>query len=281
MIKDLSTSNSIIKPCKEKSMIVFMGSSYTRGGWSNEEFLSSIVQRLSGFKTVNLAKPCHGSEQYLSSFLYACEKYQPKLFFVETVSDRSGRYFYVPNETLDNINEKSPEYINQMFNTYGIENGGRHDFRIQSFSDPKSERIADIMKTCKEPIKVKRCLDYFNYSRILSDADAVRYYKTNNNFMSLEILSKLTQIPVLYYDFEGESIFCKEFIDNHVNADRHLNQFHNISYVRDYMNIKLNGKHLADDCHHNHEADLLVAKDLIIPFIKNYCDNNNIILDTV
>lgn len=266
-------------------MIVFLGSSYTRGGWGNhyeEIFLSTVVQQLTGYKTLNLATPCHGSEKYLSSFLYAYKYYSPKLFVVEAAADRSAGYFYVPNDTLKNINDLGIEDIYKTFNTYGINEGGRNRFRIQSFSDPNDERVIDTMETCNEPVEIKKLLNSFNYVRVANDSFLVRRYKTINNYMSLETLSSITNIPVLYYRYEdGEFQAAKSFMEKQVPTDRYLNKFYNLSGVVNYTAKKLNGKHLADDCHHNHDADVLFAKELLIPFIEHYCKKYNVVLDKV
>jgi hypothetical protein len=268
-------------------MLIFMGSSFTRGGWTQTEehtelFLSKIVQDISGYTTINLATPCHGSEKYLSSFLYACKHYKPKLFFVETASDRSGGYFYVPNMLSNEISNSSPSEINHMFNTYGIANGGKHDFRLQGFSDPNSKRTKAVLETCSDPVDSKKLLNSFNYVRVFNESGTIKYYKTNNNYVSLEMLSELTNIPVLYYSYNNETQFCRQFLKDYIPTDRYLNEFHKLpADVIDYASEQLNGKHLADDCHHNYNADLLVAKNLIIPFIKNYCEKNSVSLDTV
>ena len=269
-------------------MIVFMGSSFTRGGWAQTIdhaglFLSKIVQDMSGYATVNLATPCHGSERYLSSFLYACKYYKPKLFFVETASDRSGGYFYIDNTRSEEISKASPAEINEFFHSHGITNGGRHDFRIQSFSNPDSEHVKTITKTSNVYINRKKLLDSFNYVRVCNDSAAIAHYKTINNYVSLETLSEIANIPVLYYSFSNdETKSCERFLKDSVPSDRYLNRFHKLpASVRDYANEQLNGKHLSDDSHHNYDADLLVAKNLIIPFIENYCEKNNIELDKV
>ena len=266
-------------------MIVFMGSSFTRGGWGyrkKEIFLSTIVQQLSGYNTLNLATPCHGSEKYLSSFLYACKYYKPKLFFVEAASDRSAGYFYIPNSKLEQVNQSSPENIHEIFNTYGIDDFGRNDFRIQSFSDQNDDRVKTALETCNEPIEIKKMLQYFNYTRLVTDSFLVQRYKTINNYMSLETLSEITNIPILYYSYiDTEFQSSKTFMETVVPVDRFLNKFYKMSGVVNYTNDKLNGKHLADECHHNYDADVLFAKDLLIPFIENYCTKYNIVLDKV
>ena len=266
-------------------MLVFLGSSYTRGGWGNpydEIYLSTIVQNLSGYKTLNLATPCYGSEKYLSSFLYACTQYKPKLFFVETAANRSSRYFYVPNKTLEEVNNLAPEEIYRFYNTHGIEDWGRHRFRIHSFSSPKDQRVKEAMQTCDGPVEIKKLLDSFNYVRVVADDFLIKRYRTISDYTSLESLSSITKIPIVYYTYDdGEFQAAKTFIENQVPHDRYLNQFHNIGSVVDYTNEKLNGKHLADECHHNYEADVLFAKDLLIPFVEHYCNKYGIALDKV
>lgn len=268
-------------------MIIFMGSSFTRGGWDLNPkhaglFLSQIVQDVSGYATTNLAIPVFGSERYLSSFLYACKYYNPKLFFVETAEDRSGSYFYIQNTTAEEISNTSSTEINQFFHSHGINNKGRHDFRLQGRIDPNSNHVKRVLKTSRNLTNSEKMINYFNYVMIDNDSGPVKSYKTNNNYVSLETLSKLTNIPVLYYNYGTEVEFCEQFLKEFVPTDRYLNKFHNLpGSVIDYTNEKLNGNHLADDSHHNYNADLLFAQELIIPFIKNYCKKNNILLDTV
>jgi hypothetical protein len=268
-------------------MIVFMGSSFTRGGWDltdelNEIFLSTIVEKLSAYQTLNLAVPCCGSERYLSTFLYACKHFKPKVFLVETASDRSGSYFYIPNDDTDRISKLPPVEINRIFHTLGISDSGVHPFRLQTFSSPNDTYVREKFRTCSPQINPKYLLDWFNRVSVFNHSFEVKSYKAQNNYISLETLSELMGIPVLYYTYDnGETNSVKPFIDTHLSADRYLNKFYGLpAGVKDYVAEKINGPYLADDSHLTHEGDVLVAK-LIIPFIESYCAANGITLDKV
>ena len=87
---------------------------------------------------------------------------------------------------------------------------------------------------------------------------------------------------MLYWDFHAiESDCARPFITNCIPKDRHLNSFYGIKSVNEYTEERLNGDHLIDGCHHSYQADLLLASNLIIPFIQNYCSTHDIMLDTV
>lgn len=268
-------------------MIVFMGSSFTRGGWDltdglNEIFLSTIVENLSGYQTLNLAAPCCGSERYLSTFLYACKNFKPKVFLVETATDRSGNYFYIPNDATERVSKLPSVEINHIFHTSGILGNGVHPFRLQTFSSANDSYVQEKFRTCSPQINPKSLLDWFNRVSVFNHSFEVKSYKAQNNYVSLETLSELTGIPVLYYTYNNdETNSVKPFIDAHLSADRYLNKFHGLpAGVKDYVAETINGPYLADDSHLTHEGDVLVAK-LMIPFIESYCAANHISLDKV
>lgn len=266
-------------------MIVLLGSSYTRGAWGDhmdqpDAMLHSLLSKELGCDVVNMGMPGHGSEQFVNAYVYACDRWKPALFLAELVEDRSLRLLNIPNDTTHRIASEEPNriyemsfqhglpgqpYVTSLMENYHIHNGA---------GDDPSEH--EIMETSTiSGFGLNEVLDWFNRIRMFHEEESLQLIRSIRNFVSLERLSSIVGVPVVYYrhthwrDIEHK-------ISNGF-GDRYLNAWHGLDTgVADWANRKLDGRHLADHAHLNLEADRLVVRELMAPFIRHHLSKNGV-----
>lgn len=149
-------------------------------------------------------------------------------------------------------------------------------YKISKAVDLKSADMAE--KWARTSIDRLTVTEYFNKFWQLADYmehDDLHKIRNTKNWVALEEIAALMDIPVLWYSI----VPINETFTATLPRDRYLNAWCNITHVMEWAKIRMNGQHLADDYHLNSAADQLVSKELFAPFIKNYVDSNNILLD--
>jgi hypothetical protein len=260
-------------------MIVLLGSSYTRGAWGSdmdqpEAMLHTILSRAVGCDVLNMSMPGHGSERFTDAYVYACSHHRPILFMAELVEDRSMRLLSIPNATTHRIAGMDPEPIYEMGFQHGMpyepyRTGDMEHYHIHNGAgdDPAEHEI--MSGSTIQGIGLLELLYWFNRVRIFHEEDSLRLMRSIRNFLSLEKLSVLVGVPVLYYRHTHYTD-----IENKMSAligDRYMNAWHGLGTgVADWANHRLGGRHLADNAHLNRTADELVVNELMAPFIKHH-----------
>ncbi len=260
-------------------MIVLLGSSYTRGAWGDhmdqpDAMLHSLLSDELGCDVANMSMPGHGSEQFVDAYVYACDRWRPRLFLAELVEDRSLRLLSIPNDTTQFIASGSQDYIYEMGFQYGIPHQPYVTSLMEQYhihngagDDPSEHEI--MSRSTINGFGLNEVLDWVNRVRIFHEEDSLRLIRSVRNFSSLEKLSSIVGIPVLYYRHtHWKDIEAKMAV---TFGDRYMNGWHGLSTgVADWANAKLNGQHLADHAHLNRKADQLVVRDLMVPFIRHH-----------
>lgn len=277
-------------------MIVLLGSSYTRGAWGDHmdqpsAFIHTMLADALQCDVVNMSIPGLGSEVFVDAYINAVDKYKPSLFIAELVEDRSRRMMYLPTDTSHAISTQPADIIYDMSFQYGMPgmdyNENQMDqYRIhgaavalKSFDKRmiRNQRMFDSCHVQGIGYSLNTLLDWSNILNVFYDSDSLDTIRTITNFISLEKLSKLVGIPVLYYRY-NQTLQYESKLHMHI-ADRYLNSWHGLTIgTNEWANIKMQGRHLADHTHLNKEADMLVINELVVPFIKDYAAKNDIVL---
>jgi hypothetical protein len=212
-----------------------------------------------------MAQPGTGAETYVDDFVYACKHYTPKLFLVECAADRSGMNFWFPTNKI--TNEGYKDWFAQGIN-------GTKDYtyskifqesRVQALVNQVQDHQLEKFKNSKlQAHSLKKLLkEYVNLIPYNYNQDIIRL-RTEKIYNTLETLSELVNVPILYYRYWNvENPYVENFTKSLGN--RLLSE-----YVFDWAKEKLNGNHLADSIHLNPEADTLLVNELLAPFISNY-----------
>jgi hypothetical protein len=268
-------------------MIGLLGSSYTRGAWgkallNSDAFVHNILSKQLQCTVVNMSLPSHGSEQYTDAFVFACRRWKPKLFLAELIHDRTFFNGWIPTTDSAKIANLSPFEIYHGCFAYGISDdpiynrGDVMKYKISKAVDLKSADMSE--KWSNVSIDRLKLTEYFDKFWQLADYmehDDLHKIRNIKNWYALEEISKLVNVPVLWYSI----VPINETFTATLPVDRYMNSWCNIDCVMNWANVRLHGQHLADDYHLNSAADQLVSKELFAPFIKNYVDSNNILLD--
>lgn len=277
-------------------MIVLLGSSYTRGAWGDHmdqpaAFVHTMLANELQCDVVNMSIPGSGSEKFVDAYIHAVDKYNPSLFLAELVEDRSGYMLYLPNAVSQSIADQSAGSIHDHSFQYGLPNSDYVEncmeaYRIHyaTIALPSTSKLLirnqRMFNDCyirNNEYNMHTLLDWMNTLNVFHQSGPLQLMRTVTHFMSLEKLSKLTGIPVLYYSYHQTLNYEAKLI-SHIQ-DRHMNTWHSMSDgTCQWANNKLNGQHLADNTHLNKQADELVIKELTAPFIKYYATTHNIIL---
>lgn len=277
-------------------MIVLLGSSYTRGAWGDhmehpDAFVHTLLSNELNCTAINMSIPGCGSEIFVDAYIHAVDKYKPSLFLAELVEDRSRRMMYLPNDISQSISAQSAELIHDQSFQYGMpgmdynENqmdqyrihGGAGTLRTYDKRMFRNQRMLDNCHVQGHGHTLKTLLDWFNILNVFHESDSLELMRTIKNFMSLEKLSKLIGVPVLYYRYNQSTAYESKL--SMQMSDRYLNNWHGMKVgTCDWADGKLNGSHLADHTHLTKYADELVIHELIAPFIKDYAARHSIIL---
>lgn len=260
-------------------MIVLMGSSYTRGAWGKhmdqpDAMLHTMLSRSLGSEVINMSMPGHGSEQFVGAYIQACKRWKPTLFLAELVEDRSLRLLNIPNQITHGISGLSAQEMHLRTFQYGepgkpyvVNDMDGYQIHNGAGDDPSEHAI--LAGSTVTGFKLKELLLYFNNVRLFHEEDSLRLMRSIRNFVSLEDLSSMFGVPVLYYrhthwtDIEDKM--------SGMFGDRYLNHWHGLGTgVADWANVKMDGGHLADHTHLNMQADQMVVDQLMVPFIKHH-----------
>jgi hypothetical protein len=220
--------------------------------------------------------PGTGAEIYVDNFVYACKEFKPKLFLIEAAADRSVMNFWFPSTKINT------ETYQDWF-TYG--SSDRPDeytyskiflhSRVSSLTNKIQQHQLDKFKhsnlqahSLETLLKKYVELIPYNYNDTLIRLRTIKIYNT------LETLSELLNVPIIYYSYWlGEDLYSAEFT-NALSPDRYLNRKFGIKDgVLNWAAAKLDNNHLADNIHFNPQADTAFVKDLLAPFINNYLDD--------
>lgn len=265
-------------------MIILLGASNTRGGHIKDDssegttenpstYLHNLLYNELNIPIVNMAAPGTGAEVYIDNFIYACKEYSPKLFVVDLAADRSGMNFWFPSTKINNekyqdwITHGSSETPNKYTYSKIFEHSRvsaitpkiqQHQLEKFKYSDLQAHSLKTLLKKYTE-------LMPYNYN------DKLIRLRTTKIYNSLEMLSELLNIPIIYYRYwNAENTYTSEFT-NTLSTDRYLNKKFNMdSGVFEWAAVKFNNNHLADSIHLNPEADTAFVKELLAPFISNY-----------
>jgi hypothetical protein len=272
-------------------MIGLLGSSYTRGAWGDDHlkpdaFIHNLLSKQLNCKVLNMSLPSHGSEQYTDAFVFACRRWKPKLFLAELIHDRTFFNGWIPTKESAEIARLSPSDIYHGCFAYGTSDdpiynrGDAMKYKISKAVDLKSPDLHQWMaeKWSKTIIDRLTMTEYIDKCWQLADYmehDDLHNIRNTKNWVALEEIAALMDIPVLWYSF----IPINETFTSTLPVDRYLNAWSNIDCVKTWADEQFNGDHLADKWHLNAKADELVSKKLFAPFIKNYANTHGMILD--
>ena len=268
-------------------MIGLLGSSYTRGAWGNahlksEAFVHNILSKNLNCTVVNMSLPSHGSEQYTDAFVFACRRWKPKLFLAELIHDRTFFNGWIPTTDSARIANLSPFDIYHGCFAYGTSDdpvynrGDVMKYKVSKAVDIKSADMAERWSTVSiDRLTLREYFDTFWQLAEYMQHDDLHNIRNIKNWYALEELSKLVGIPVLWYSI----VPINETFTATLPRERYLNAWCDITHVMEWAKVRMNGQHMANDYHLNAAADELVSNELFAPFIKNYVDSNNIILD--
>jgi hypothetical protein len=277
-------------------MIVLLGSSYTRGAWGEHmndpsAFVHTMLADALQCQVANMSITGSGSETFVDAYIHAIDKYNPSLFIAELVEDRSRHMMYLTNDVSQSISEQSAETIHDMSFQYGIQHEPYTENQIEEYRihngvcvlksydklRAKTQRMFDDCYIRGHGHTLCTLLDWINTLNAFHHSKQLNLMRTIKHFMSLEKLSKIAGVPVLYYRY-NETLGHESKLRSHING-RYLNSWHNINVgTQEWANTRMQGMHLADHTHLNKQADELVIKELMVPFIKHYATANNITL---
>lgn len=260
-------------------MITLLGSSYTRGAWGDhmdqpQAMLHTLLSDALECDVMNMSMPGHGSEMFVNAYIYACSNYKPKLFLAELVEDRSLRLLSVPNETTKYIATLPCEEVYEHSFQHGMDGEpyitnhmGNYHVHNSAGDDPAEHAIFATSNV--EGFDLKEVLNWLNYLRLFHEDDSLRLMRSIRHFVTLEKLSRLVGVPVLYYRHTNWTDIEDKF--SGTVGDRYLNAWHGLDTgVADWVNKRMDGKHLADNTHLNLDADKIVVNELMAPFIRHH-----------
>lgn len=270
-------------------MIILLGASNTRGGHIQDSssegtienpstYLHNLLYNELNIPIVNMGAPGTGAEVYVDNFIYACKEYKPKLFVIDLAADRNVMNFWFPSTKINNetyqdwLTYGSSETPNKYTYSKIFEHSRvsaltpkihQHQLDKFKYSDLQAHSLETLLKKYTDLIP-------YNYNDTLIRLRTIKIYNT------LEMLSELLNIPIVYYRYwDVENIYTSEFT-NTLSTDRYLNKKLNMSSgVFEWAAVRFNNNHLADRIHLNPNADTAFVKELLAPFINNYLNDQS------
>jgi len=261
-------------------MICMIGSSFSRGAqgadyYNIDAYIHNLLAKELDCEVVNLAVPGHGCELYLENYMMASKEYKPKLFLAEIWLDRTFCNLWLSTHAAKKHAELSPHELYSNSFPIGTNNGQHYDhkdlwdyklFRYDDIDDRYRMLFNQLPILAHDP---KEILNMYENLGVYLEHDWVLTLRTIRYLMSVENAAQLVGIPVLWWTYFDMPMFTK-FSDS-LPPDRHLNTWSGINVgTCQWAKQKLNSKHLADKCHLTAQADTMVVKELMAPFIQHH-----------
>lgn len=273
-------------------MIVLLGTSNMIGGHDQNHtdpntMLHSILAEELCCDVINLATPGRGVERYMSNLLYAKKKYNPVLAICELYIDRTFNNFWFPTANTMTLHKQNANTINEAFveerSSFAKD---KIDHRyIQSRINRNTESKKDMQEFAKknalaESVPVGKLLSNYRESCVYIDEDYLCALRTIDAMCCVDTLADILGIHILYVAlFEPAVAFNQQFI-NTLPVDRFLNRHFAIPKGVDaVLSTQCNGNYLShDNDHFNQQAEQILIREYIAPFVDLYAGKNQIVL---
>lgn len=267
-------------------MIALLGTSNMLGGHDqhgadSSTMLHNILAKELCCDVVNLATPGRGSERYIGNLLYANDKYKPSVAICELYIDRSFLNFWFPTfETMALANQNAAT-INQAFveerSSFGEDQIDNRYIKSRINRNTQDKKhMKQFENALFKTAPIEKLLLNYQQSCVYIDEEYLCALRTIDTMCSLDTLSCSLGISMLYVAlFEPATEFNKPFIDT-LPTDRFLNRHFDIDAGMDQvLSTRCGGNYLSyDNDHFNQEAEQILIKDFIAPFVRSYCKKN-------